>query len=118
KDYPEIKVDFLSEGTVADVQIRFEAEQNGKKYVGDVAQSGATARDFVARGWLQPTNPPAAQDPVASFGLDPIQDREQMGYKVAYLNAYAPLVVNTKLVKPGDEPKTHMDLTDPKWKGK
>ena len=118
KDYPDIKVDFLVEGTVADVQIRMEAEQNGKKYVGDVAQSGGTARDFVAKGWLQPANPPAAMDPAAKFGLNPLQDTQKQGYNVAYVNAYAPFIVNTKLVKPEDEPKTHMDLTDPKWKGK
>ncbi len=28
------------------------------------------------------------------------------------------LLVNTRLVKPGDEPKSWLDLLDPKWQGK
>ncbi|MBI4289222.1 MAG: extracellular solute-binding protein [Chloroflexi bacterium] len=47
------------------------------------------------------------------FSLDP-QDRHLI---VHFISTYAPHV-NTRLVKPGEEPKVWRDLLDPKWKGK
>ena len=47
------------------------------------------------------------------FALDP-QDKHLI---VHFISTYAPHV-NTRLVKPGEEPKAWRDLLDPKWKGK
>jgi iron(III) transport system substrate-binding protein len=38
-------------------------------------------------------------------------------YIPAWIQAYG-VLINTSLVKPGDEPKSWKDLLDPKWKGK
>lgn len=50
---------------------------------------------------------------VEPFSLDP-QDKHLI---VHFISTYAPHV-NTRLVKPGEEPKVWRDLLDPKWKGK
>lgn len=47
------------------------------------------------------------------FGLDP-QDRHLLTFNFSIYTPY----VNTKFVKPGEEPKVWKDYLDPKWKGK
>ena len=50
---------------------------------------------------------------VEPAGLDP-RNKEVLPFFVSYNTPY----VNTKLVNPGEEPKSYFDLLDPKWKGK
>lgn len=49
--------------------------------------------------------------------LDPLSTDPQ-GHLVLDFPAHYPPAINTNLVKPADEPKSYMDLLDPKWKGK
>ena len=46
------------------------------------------------------------------------EHRDPENYWTACCTFYYSIAVNTNMVKPEDEPKSHLDLLDPKWKGK
>ena len=46
------------------------------------------------------------------------EHRDADNYWASCCIFYWTMAINTDLVKPGDEPKSHQDLLDPKWKGK
>jgi len=119
KAYPNIKVELTAGLQPPDVVAKVTAEQDAKAYTGDVAQlGGTTGRQLERLGELDPFIPPAVQDASVKWRIDPVQDQAHKGALLAGTLGYVPIWVNTKLVKPGDEPKTRLDLTDPKWKGK
>ncbi len=62
-------------------------------------------------GLLQPCRPPNAEYYPAEF-------RDADGFWYGFAARARVLIVNTKLVAEGEEPKSIFDLTDPKWKGK
>ncbi len=62
-------------------------------------------------GLLQPCNPPEA----ANY---PKQFKDSDGFWYGFAARARVLIVNTKLIKPGAEPKSIFDLTDAKWKNK
>jgi iron(III) transport system substrate-binding protein len=117
--YPKIKVDLTSGLQPADIVAKITTEQDARAYTGDVAQlGGTTSRQLDRLGDLAPFLPPATQDTSVKWRIDPILDEAHKGALLAGTLSYAPIWVNSKLVKPEDEPRTHNDLTDPKWKGK
>lgn len=119
KDYPKIKVDLTTGLQPADVVAKVTTEQEAKAYTGDVAQlGGTTSRQLDRTGALDGFIPPAVQDAGAKWRVDPVLDQARKGTLLGGTLNYVPIWANTKLVKPEDEPKTHNDLTDPKWKGK
>ncbi len=91
---------------------RIRTEQTSQRYVADVEFHGDTSillqrqTDFIAEHGGVPNmknlRPPFAAD---AFAVP------------AWVQVVCTLV-NTSLVKPGDEPKAWKDLLDPKWKGK
>ncbi len=62
-------------------------------------------------GLLQPCNPPEAANYPKKF-------KDAAGYWYGFAARARVLIVNTKLVKTGTEPKSIFDLTNAKWKNK
>ena len=119
KAYPSIKVDLNTGLQPSDVVAKVTTEQDAKAYTADVAQlGGTTSRQLDRLGALDPFIPPAVQDPSVKWRVDPVLDEARKGALLGGTLSYVPIWINTKLVKPGEEPQTRMDLTDPKWKGK
>jgi iron(III) transport system substrate-binding protein len=119
KTYPNIKVDMTAGLLPSDVVAKVTTEQDAKAYTGDVAQlGGTTGRSLDRLKEVSPFMPPAVQDAGVKWRVDPVQDEGHTGSLLAGTLSYVPIWVNSNLVKAGDEPKTHMDVTDPKWKGK
>jgi iron(III) transport system substrate-binding protein len=106
-----IEVEVL-EARASEVRERIRAEQAANRAIGDLSLNGSTTTKLqLDEGVFQSHgNMPNAAKVVAPFFADGVR-----------LPAYAwsiGILVNTKLVKPGDEPKSWKDLLDPKWKGK
>ena len=119
KAYPKIKADLTTGLNPSDVVAKVTAEQDAKTHTADVAQlGGSTSRQLDRLVALEGFIPPAIQDPSVKWRIDPVLDEAHKGTLLAGTLNYVPIWVNTKLVPSGQEPKTHEDLTDPKWKGK
>lgn len=100
------------EGRPGEIRERLRAERASGRAVADVFYSGRTLTDQLAReGALEPSGPlPNAKN------FAPPAFAHQYGSMVNHV-CYG-ILVNTRLVKPEDEPRSWNDLTDPKWKGK
>ena len=106
-----IRVEVL-EARASELRERIRTEQAAGRYLGDVSHNGSTttALQMVA-GTFQPHGGlPNAANIVAPFKADDIR-------APIFVFNYG-ILVNTKLVKPADEPKSWKDLLDPKWKGR
>ena len=88
------------------------AEQQSQNYVGDVAISGTdTQAELVSLGYTEAYQP--AEIGNAIPGLVP-----QGGAMNPRTLTIFTIAINTNLVPPDQEPKTWLDVLDPKWKGK
>jgi iron(III) transport system substrate-binding protein len=107
-----ITVDIL-EARASEVRERIRIEQAAGRFSADVSENGRTT-----------TTLQIAQDhvfdpygPLPSLGhLKPEFKSDEIRLPV-FAIIYG-ILVNTKLVKPDDEPKSWLDLADPRWKGK
>jgi len=106
-----IQVTYL-EARASEIRERIRTEQAAGRFIGDVSHNGSTTSTLqMKEGVFQPfggvPNLKSLRPPfVADDTLVPV-----------FASAYS-ILVNSNLVKPGDEPKSWADLTDPKWKGK
>lgn len=115
KSYPNIKIELVN-GSTGDVQTRIATEQEAKTYVGDVGDISARSGLIMAkRGFAERFVPPAAVDPSIKWAAERVYGD---GDVVSDHMTWFPTWINTKLVQPQDEPRTHLDFLDPKWKGK
>ena len=106
-----ITVTYL-EARASEIRERVRTEQAAGRFIGDVSHNGATTTGLqMLEGAFQP------------YGTVPNLAKLRSPFKAddtripVFASAYA-MLVNTNLVKPGDEPKSWADLADPKWKGK
>ena len=107
-----ITVDIL-EARASEIRERIRIEQVAGRFTADVSENGRTT-----------TTLQIAQDhvfdpfgPLPSLGhLKPEFRSDDIRLPV-FAIAYG-ILANTRLVKPEDEPKSWLDLTDPRWKGK
>src|SRR5436853_1343067 len=101
----------LLEARASELRERIRTEQASGKILGDVSHNGSTTTALqLAEGTFQPHGAlPNAKRPVAPFATD---DTRVPIYVIPY-----GILINTDLVKPGEEPKTWKDLLNPKWKG-
>ncbi len=106
-----IPVTYL-EARASEIRERIRTEQTAGRFIGDMSHNGATTTGLqLAEGVFQPHGGiPSAANLRPPFTADDIRIP-------IFASAYS-ILVNTNLVKPADEPKSWMDLTDPKWKGK
>ena len=102
----------LLEARASELRERIRTEQAAGKVLGDVSHNGSTTTALqLAEGTFVPYGAlPNAARPVAPFKAD--------GTRVPiYVIPYG-ILVNTDMVKPGEEPKSWKDVLDPRWKGK
>ncbi|MDO8635438.1 MAG: extracellular solute-binding protein, partial [Dehalococcoidia bacterium] len=89
-----------------------------KKYVADTFDTGVTAiLPLKELGLLASIGDLPVQKENDSWVLNPIfdpPDSTMVRVRVEYQTA----VINTKLVRPEDEPQSFLDFLNPKWKGK
>jgi len=106
-----ISVRFL-EGRASEIRERVRAEQSAGRFLADVSHDGSTTSTLQVR-----------DNVFEAFGALPNLGRLRAPFVATDLLipvsaiAYS-IMVNTRLVKPADEPRSWADLTDPKWKGK
>jgi iron(III) transport system substrate-binding protein len=98
-----------------EIRERVRIEQASSRYLGDVLHTAITlatrARD--ENHILQPLG-----DLPGVARLKPEFKRRVDPYMAPIFTINYGILINTRLVKPGDEPKGWLDLLDPKWKGK
>jgi len=102
----------LLEARASELRERIRTEQAAGKVLGDVSHNGSTTTALqLAEGTFVPYGSlPNAGRAVAPFKAD--------GTRVpVYVIQYG-ILVNTDMVKPGEEPKSWKDLLHPRWKGK
>ncbi len=106
-----IKVDILI-GRGGEIRERARTEVNLGRAIGDIVLNGistimeqVTAGDFQKHGVL-----PSEKRILDAYYHD---DFLIPGYATSWA-----MLINTNLVKPGEEPQSWKDLIDPKWKGK
>jgi iron(III) transport system substrate-binding protein len=107
-----ITVDIL-EARASEIRERIRIEQAAGRFSADVSENGRTA-----------TTLQIAQDhvfdpygPLPSLGLLKTEFKSDEIRLPVFAIVYG-ILVNTRLVKPEDEPKSWLDLVDPRWKGK
>lgn len=106
-----VQVEVL-EARASEVRERIRSEQTAGRALGDLSLNGSTTtRLQLDEGVFQPHGRlPNAGKVIAPFSTD--------GTLVPAYSWSIGILVNTNLVKPGEEPKAWADLLHPRWKGK
>lgn len=110
--YPGISMQVERTGAERIVQ-RLAQERGSNIHAADVLEcSDMTALvDWKRQGWLAAFVP----EDVAKY---PAEERDPDGFFATDRMTLSPIEYNTRLVKPGEAPKSFADLLDSKWKGK
>jgi iron(III) transport system substrate-binding protein len=106
-----IPVEIL-EARASEIRERIRTEQAAGRPIGDVSHNGATTTALQQRdGAFEPHGPlPALSQLKSGFQSD--------GTRIPLFSIVYGMLVNTRLVPPGSEPRSWKDLLDPKWKGR
>src|SRR5690606_19964753 len=97
-----------TEGFAATLLTEFQAGRNRVSVLQGPVPLLEILKDY---GLLAPYKSPAAEG-------YPEWSRDEDGYIQIFGIEYVAILYNTELVKPEDVPKSYMDLTDPKWRGR
>lgn len=103
-----------------DISPRVLAEQRTKQYTVDIVMSGIAGNYTVmkSKGYVEPILAPSSLEK-GVWRLDPAmampKDRDWLFISMPLRPSF---LINTNLVRSGEEPKGYQDLLDPKWKGK
>ncbi|MBI4287327.1 MAG: extracellular solute-binding protein [Chloroflexi bacterium] len=112
-----IKLEIVG-GVGAVLAERIKTESNAKKYVADTFDTGVTAiLPLKELGLLANMNDLPVLKEKDAWILPPVLDQAD-GAMLRTRLEYQTAVINTNLVRPGDEPKSFLDFLGPKWKGK
>ncbi len=110
--YPGMTVQVERNGAERIFQ-RLQQERGSAIHAADVVEASDMTALFAWKreGWLAPFVP-------ADVTKWPADQRDPDGCFATERFTLAPILYNTKLVKPEDAPKSFADLLDPKWNGK
>src|SRR5690606_10685924 len=97
-----------TEGFAATLLTEFQAGRNRVSVLQGPVPLLEILKDY---GLLAPYKSPAAEG-------YPEWSRDEDGYIQIFGIEYVAILYNTELVKPEDVPKSYMDLTEPKWRGR
>ena len=116
KDAYGIEIEVVT-GQIPSLIEKLKTEQASKMYTADTFDASASSLLIVKdAGLSQPIGNLPVLSQKSSFRGNPIVDQD--GH-LAYLSVnYQANLINTNLVKSGQEPKSYRELLDPKWKGK
>lgn len=107
-----ITVDIL-EARASEIRERIRIEQTAGRFAADVSENGRTTTTLQ----IKEDHVFEPHGPLPSFGhLKP--EFAGDGTRLPVFAIVYGILANTMLVKPADEPKSWLDLTDPRWKGK
>lgn len=108
-----IKVQLL-DVRASEMEMRFRAEAASSKYIADVTQNGTDGLAQDVKDGLMDKLPalPNEKNYAPQFAAQ-VTDYSAPTYMIPY-----GILVNTDLVRPEDEPRSWLDLADPKWKGR
>lgn len=102
----------ILEGRASEIRERVRSEQAAGRFVADISHNGSTttglqleAGTFMPHGYL-----PGLDRVRAPFKVDDVR-------VPVFAIAYA-ILINDRLVKAADAPRSWKDLTDPRWQGK
>jgi iron(III) transport system substrate-binding protein len=106
-----VAAEFL-EARASEVRERMRVEQTSGRLIADLSFNGSTTTKLQLDDgtWQQHGPLPNRARLLPGFEAD--------GYRIPIRIMTSGLLINTRLVKPQDEPKSWHDLLDPKWKGK
>jgi len=107
-----ITVDIL-EARASEIRERIRIEQSAGRFVADVSENGRTTTTLQ----IEQDKVFDPHGPLPGFGhLKPEFQGDDI--RVPIFAIVYGILVNTRLVKPEDEPKSWLDLADPRWKSK
>jgi iron(III) transport system substrate-binding protein len=101
------------EARASELRERIRTEQSAGRYLGDVMFN--SENQAIILNAEDKSIAPHEPVPNATGLTEPFRDD---GIKAPVMTINYGLLINTRLVPPGEEPKSWRDLTDPKWKGK
>ncbi len=110
KKYPFVHMTYWR-GDAGDIIARLSAEVRSRRVVADVAEGTDLGELGTTAHLLQPYYAPEIEK-------YPAFERDPKDMWTPTRLSYFSIAYNTKLVPPGQEPKSFEDLLDPKWKGK
>jgi iron(III) transport system substrate-binding protein len=115
-----ITVEWTPVGGARDYAPRILAEHRTKRPAADIVMGGPTStiEEFAPRGIVQAILAPSTlQEGV--WRLNPARDRpQQRDWLFLFFSLTPSFIINTDMVRPGEEPKSYQDLLNRKWKGK
>lgn len=101
----------LLDGRPTEIHERIRIEASSNRPAGDLTLNGSTTLVLLREQGLLAPRPSVPN--FTRLVLEPSQPEEIPVFALGYC-----ILVNTKLVPAGEEPKSWLDLLDPKWKGK
>jgi ABC-type Fe3+ transport system substrate-binding protein len=110
KKYPFLKVNYWRAES-AGIFTKLSAEERAGKVVADVVEGTGVGESVIQAGFAQAYATPA----IAGI---PERYRDPNGLWTATRRSFFGVGYNTKLVAPGDVPKTYEDLLNPRFKGR
>ena len=116
KDAYGIEIEIVT-GLIPSLIERLKTEQASKIYTADTFDASPSSVLMVKdAGLSQPIGNLTALRQKNDFRGDPILDKE--GHITTVALSYQSTLINTNLVKAGEEPKSYRELLEPKWRGK
>jgi ABC-type thiamine transport system substrate-binding protein len=109
KKYPFLQIEHFRGNSERIVQKMF-AEYQGKRYEVDIVDGTVTAPMVKKGGFLQRFHSPHLAD-------YPAELKDPQGFWGVSNVYFFAVGYNTRMVKPGEVPKTYEDLLNPRWKG-
>jgi iron(III) transport system substrate-binding protein len=120
KRYPGIALERQA-GRGSELAAKIRTEQDARRVVADFYPvASSVTRSLAADGRIEHFIPPLAMEPGVRWFVDPLVDEKEFsGKPFPFVLGHSPcgIMINTRLVPPGKEPKSWKDILDPQWRG-